>query len=132
MPESSAPNNWMKALRNLIKFNEDCLNYTDIATAELMFEQCLDRLCWAYENGKPVITYNSLESLFFLLKFRRTDRSFIEKEGKLHSKADDLARRVARKSSKQKTKSLAEKFITFLNWDGDSDGLGDFLQGDED
>ena len=132
MPESSAPNNWMKALRNLIKFNEDCLNYTDIATAELMFEQCLNRLCWAYENGKPVITYNSLESLFFLLKFRRTDRSFIEKEGKLHSKADDLARRVARKSSKQKTKSLAEKFITFLNWDGDSDGLGDFLQGDED
>lgn len=134
MPGSNAPNNWMKALRNLIKFNEDCLVNADLAVAELMFEQCLDRLRWAADPRKlkPVITYNSLEAIFFLLKFRRTDRSFIEKGSTLHKSADRLAREIARTTSKPKTRFLAEKFITFLNWDGDSEGLGEFLQGDED
>lgn len=132
MPESKAPNNWMKALRNLIKLNEDCLKNIDAATAELMFEQCLERLRWADNNGKPVITYNSLEALFFLLKYRRTDRSFIETDSNLHEEANQLARAIAYATSKPKTEALADKFVTFLNWDGDSDGLGEFLQGDED
>jgi hypothetical protein len=132
MHESSAPNNWMKALRNLIKLNEDSLKAADESLVEEMFAQSVDKLEWAYENRRPQITFNTLEALFFLLKFRRYHRSFMTNGSSLNKRVNDLCQRIQRETPKPRTEQLAEKFITFLNWEGNNDGLGDVLQGDDD
>lgn len=132
MPQSTAPNNWMKALRNLIKFNEDSLKKVDDEVVEHMFGQTTEKLEWAYHNHRPIITFNALESLFFLLKYRRYNRSFIKEGTFFHQHAQQLAKRIERETNRPKTEVLAKKFITFLNWDGDNEGLGDMLQGDDD
>jgi len=132
MHDSTAPNNWMKALRNLIKLNEDSLKTVHENLVEEMFAQSVNKLAWAYEKRRPQITFNTLEALFFLLKFRRYHRSFMTKGSALHKRVNDLCQRIQRDTPTLKTKLLTEKFVTFLNWEGNNDGLGDVLQGDDD
>jgi hypothetical protein len=130
MPESSGPNNWMKALRNLIKFNEKTLHEIDDVQAEAMFRMCLTKLDSAYPN-KPIITFNSLEALFFLLKYRQRNWAFIPRESTTYKDAKALAEAIKRGTPKPKTKKLAIKFIEFLDWEGNDDGMGGIFEGDD-
>jgi hypothetical protein len=135
MPRSNAPNNWMKALRNLIKFNENSLKNAHKDLVELMFVLSIEKLEWAHQKNKPIITLNALEAVFFLLKYRRYNRSFVSEGTTIHGLALNLAKDIERKTSKAKTKLYAQKFITFLDWQGDNKGLIDLFSdevGEED
>lgn len=132
MPQSSAPNNWMKALRNLIKFNENSLKHVHIDLVELMFELSIQKLEWAHHNYKPIITHNALQAIFFLLKYRRYNRSFISKGTTLHTLALNLARDIEKRTTRVKTGDDARKFITFLNWEGKNEDLTGFFEDEED
>lgn len=132
MPASSAPNNWMIAMRNLIKYNEKTLHVLDDELAELLFELSVNRLRSAHEDRRPNITFNSLESLFFLLKYRQRNWSFIPRASALYDEAKSLARSIERTTTREKTRKLAKKFIEYLDWEGNDDGLGGIFEGDED
>jgi hypothetical protein len=132
MPSSSAPNNWMIAMRNLIKYNEKTLHELDDELAELLFELSVNRLRSAYEDRRPNITFNSLESLFFLLKYRQRNWSFIPRTSTLYDEAKHLARSIERTTTRTKTEKLAKKFIEYLDWEGNDDGLGGIFEGDDD
>lgn len=127
---SSAPNNWMKALRNLIKFNEKALHEIGDEQAKQMFTICLVKLDEAY-RGRPIITFNTLEALFFLLKYRQRNWAFIPRDSDLYDQAHSLASAIRRNTSKAKTKTLAAKFIEFLDWEGNDDGMGGIFEGDD-
>jgi len=130
MPTSNAPNNWMKALRNLIKFNEATLHEINDQEAEEMFTMCLTKLASAYPN-RPIIAFNTLEALFFLLKYRQRNWTFIPRGSKLHDQAKNLAIRIQDNSVKPKTRSLARMFIEYLDWEGNDDGMGSIFEGDD-
>lgn len=203
---SSAPNNWLKALRNLIKYNEFALKDIGDAVANKLLHESTEQLALAVENGRPQITFNALESLFFLLKYRRYRRSFASPEENYFDKLNSLGcqilfsaieqgfgeastqsgwKALLRKAvnhkrvtplkpsdrlmveeaieslrfdpytsspsiegdslrrlfligkhiesgSMKKVGRLAFAFVQFLNWDGDNEGLGQFLEGDDD
>ncbi len=132
MPISSAPNNWMMAMRNLIKFNEKTLHDLNDDLAEFIFRLSLRRLRTAYDDNRPNITYNSLEALFFLLKYRQRNWSFIPRNSQLYSEARSLARSIELDTPRLKTKKLAKKFLEYLDWEGNDDGLGGIFEGDDD
>jgi hypothetical protein len=203
---SSAPNNWLKALRNLIKYNEFALKDIGDAVADKLLHESAKQLALAVENGRPQITFNALESLFFLLKYRRYRRSFASPGEDYFDKLNSLGcqilfsaieqgfgvastqsgwKALLRKAvnhkrvtplkpsdrlmveeaieslgfdpytsspsidedslrrlfligkhiesgSMKKVGRLAFAFVQFLNWDGDNEGLGQFLEGDDD
>lgn len=130
MPTSNAPNNWMKALRNLIKFNEATLHEIDDEQAEAMFALCLTKLASAYPE-RPQIAFNTLEALFFLLKYRQRNWAFISRDTKLHAESKNLANIIRRSTPKPKTELLAAKFIEYLDWEGNDDGMGSIFEGDD-
>jgi hypothetical protein len=130
MPTSNAPNNWMKALRNLIKFNEATLHEINDQEAEEMFTMCLTKLASAYPN-RPIIAFNTLEAFFFLLKYRQRNWTFIPRGSKLHDQAKNLAIRIQDNSDKPKTRTLARMFIEYLDWEGNDDGMGSIFEGDD-
>jgi hypothetical protein len=206
IPMSSAPNNWLKALRNLIKFNEFALKGIDDSLADKILHVSAKQLTLAVENGRPQIALNALESLFFLLKFRRYKRSFVSPGEKHFDELNSLGckmffaaiqnafggaqtqngwKLLLRKAVNQKRTTtlkpgdrlaveaalealsfdastsspatdqdslkslfvigkhiesnsfkkvgrLALAFVQFLNWDGDNEGLGQFLESDDD
>jgi hypothetical protein len=129
--DSSAPNNWMKALRNLIKFNEATLSEIDDDQAKRMFCLCLVKLREAKENRKPIVTFNCLEALFFLLKYRQRNWDFIPRGSYAYKDAKALAEEIRDNTLKPKTESLAIKFIEFLDWEGNDDGMGSIFEGDD-
>jgi hypothetical protein len=131
MPQSRAPNNWMKALKNLIKYNENSLKNVQKDMVESMFVLSIEKLEWAHQNYRPIITFNALEAIFFLLKYRRYNRSFVSEGTTIHGLALNLAKDIERKTSKPRTKLYAQKFITFLNWKGDNKGISDLFAEDE-
>jgi len=131
MPTSTAPNNWMKAMRNLIKFNEKTLHELDDDQAELIFTLSVERLRDANFYRKPTITHNSLEALFFLLKYRQRNWGFIPRDSSLYDEAKNLVEGIRRNTPKLKTKKLADKFIEFLDWEGNDDGMGGIFEGDD-
>jgi hypothetical protein len=95
-----------------------------------MFRMCLTKLASAYPN-KPIITFNSLEALFFLLKYRQRNWAFIPRESTTYKDAKALAEAIKRGTPKPKTKKLAIKFIEFLDWEGNDDGMGGIFEGDD-
>lgn len=129
-PDSTAPNYWMKALRNLIKFNEITLHEIDDGQAEAMFSICLTILTSAHPN-RPIITFNSLEALFFLLKYRQQNWGFIPRGADLYKEAKALAEEIRDETTKPKTGKLAIKFLDFLDWEGNDDGMGSIFEGDD-
>lgn len=129
-PDSTAPNYWMKALRNLIKFNEKTLHEIDDGQAEAMFSICLTILTSAHPN-RPIITFNSLEALFFLLKYRQQNWGFIPRGTDLYKEAKALAEEIRDETTKPKTGKLAIKFLDFLDWEGNDDGMGSIFEGDD-
>ncbi len=130
MPTSNAPNNWMKALRNLIKLNEATLHEINDEEAEEMFTMCLTKLASAYPS-RPIIAFNTLEALFFLLKYRQRNWTFIPRGSTLHNQAKNLAIRIKNSSEKPKTRALAKMFIEYLDWEGNDDGMGSIFEGDD-
>lgn len=130
MPTSNAPNNWMKALRNLIKFNEATLHEIDDEQAGAMFAMCLTKLASAYP-ARPLIAFNTLEALFFLLKYRQRNWGFIPRGSRIYNDAKALAEAIKRDTPKPKTEKLAIKFIEFLDWEGNDDGMGSIFEGDD-
>ena len=204
--DSSAPNNWLKALRNLIKYNEFALKCIDVGLAEKLLQKSKDMLQYAVDGGRPQITYNALESVFFMLKYRRYQRAFASPGELVFNKLNSLGFRIffsgiqqafgsaqtmqswkflLRRAVNHKRTSplkladrlaieeaieklrfdevtcspaidaesrkllfvigkhiesnelkkpgrLAFAFVQFLNWDGDNEGLGQFLEGDDD
>ena len=131
MPNSTGPNNWMKAMRNLIKFNEKTLHEIDDDQAEAIFCMCLEKLREAYHSHRPIITFKSLEALFFLLKYRQRNWSFVPRDSAIYTEAKGLAEAIKRGTTKLKTKKLAVKFIEFLDWEGNDDGMGGIFEGDD-
>jgi hypothetical protein len=129
--DSSAPNNWMKALRNLIKFNEATLGEIDDDQANAMFCLCLVKLREAKDSRKPIVTFNCLEALFFLLKYRQRNWDFIPRGSDPYKVAKALAEEIRNNTLKPKTASLAIKFIEFLDWEGNDDGMGGIFEGDD-
>jgi hypothetical protein len=120
----------MKALRNLIKFNEKTLHEIDDEQAEAMFSMCLNKLSQAYHDERPIITFNSLEALFFLLKYRQRNWAFIPRDSILYAKAKSMAESIRRNTMNPKTKKLAVKFVEFLDWEGNDDGMGGIFEGE--
>lgn len=131
MPQSSAPNNWMKALKNLIKYNENSLKNIHKDVVESMFVLSIEKLEWAHQNYRPIITFNALEAIFFLLKYRRYNRSFVSEGTTLHALALNLAKDIERRTNRARTELYAKKFITFLNWKGDNKGISELLVDDD-
>ena len=205
-PGSSAPNYWLKALRNLIKYNEHALKEIGEDLAAKILSVSVKQLENGVKGGRPQIAFNALESLFFLLKYRRYQRSFVSsgiapfeelnslgfkvfysslaqtfgyaqtldewkhilRRAVTHKRATTL-KPEDRKSVEEaisslvmdgftsqpsfdvesrkhlfvigkhieqgnlkKSGRLAFAFVRFLNWDGDNEGLGQFLEGDDD
>jgi hypothetical protein len=80
LPALKAPNNWLRAFRNIVKLNEHALRDIDNGILESIVDALLDKLRAAITDGKRNIASNCYQSILFLLKRRRYSKSFLSKE----------------------------------------------------
>jgi hypothetical protein len=117
IPETTRPNLWLKALRNIVKFNEHALAEVSNETAYSLFEQTTERLAQAAILGKPMIAMHSAEALLFLLKRRRYDPAFAGPSSVLYHgavgqiQACELNRGLRRKFRLNETLATFRKFL---------------------
>lgn len=125
--QSTSPNNWLKALRDIVKYNDDALCAVQSEQMRLLFKNTLQRFEIALVNHKPLIAQNAIEALVFLLKGRRYNPDFVSP----NTEEYDLAQRLAVRCSKhhfmtQKCIQFALDFEKFLRSAGDERSAGSF------
>jgi hypothetical protein len=134
LPGSKTPNAWLKAFRNIIKFNEHALAETEPIVIQCLYEATLERLEWAVDQERPLIAQNCLEALLFSLKRRRYDDSFALSGSKLYVQttrfiaAWDTSGRMRYRT---KLIEVRNTFARFLRTEGDLQDLATLLE-DED
>lgn len=135
LPGSSSPNAWLKAFRNIIKFNEHALAKTDSQVMQGLYEATLARLEWAIEHERPLIAQNCLEALLFSLKRRRYDDAFALPGSPIYECTSRLINawdRSGRLRNKAKLNDVRNKFSRFLMTEGDLRDLATLLEDEED
>lgn len=126
--EVKAPNNWLKALRNIVKFNEHALRDVEPEQARALFGATTARLGTALEGGRPLIAQNSIEALIFMLKRRRYESGFAAKGSDEYKDAYSLARRCTEsRYMRSKGRELARKLVKFLGSQGEMSDIGTLL-----
>ena len=136
MPDSTAPNNWLTALRNIVKYNEHALRDISPTVAYQLFMTTLNRLNWAVESlpPRPTIAKNCLEALLFCLKRRRYDDSFAVMGSPSYTRAALILELwpANRKLQKPKLKELKKTFSSFLRTEGNLQDIATLLVDDDD
>jgi hypothetical protein len=79
LPLLSAPNNWLRAFRDIVRLNEHALRDVPNATLEAIVDALLQNLGRAISEGKRSLASNCYLSILFLLKRRRYSKSFLSK-----------------------------------------------------
>lgn len=132
MPVSRAPNNWLKALRNIVKYNEHALREANDELACELFEKTTEKLEQVLDTYKPLIAQNAIETLTFLLKRRRYQSGFASVSSGLHLRALDQAERCSRSGVvRPRGKEFARTFIKFLSSEGNMSDIGTLLVDDD-
>ena len=132
MPISSAPNNWLKALRNIVKYNEHALRVANDELAWKLFEKTTEKLEQALDAYQPLIAQNAIETLTFLLKRRRYESGFASVLSSLHQWALTQAGRCSHsRVVRPKGREFARTFIKFLSSEGQMSDIGTLLVDDD-
>ena len=80
LPLIPAPNNWLRAFRDIVRLNEHALRDVPNSTLEAMVDALLSKLGNAITMGSRGIASNCYLSVLFLLKRRRYSKSFLGKD----------------------------------------------------
>lgn len=134
LPRSKTPNAWLKAFRNIIKFNEHALAETASLEMQCLYEATLERLEWAVDHERPLIAQHCLEALLFSLKRRRYDDSFALSGSKLYVQTTLFIAawdKSGRMRYRAKLLEVRNTFSRFLRTEGDLQDLATLLE-DED
>jgi hypothetical protein len=113
IPETTRSNYWLKAMRDIVKFNEHALQSLHMSEAVGLFNSILRRVSQALADGRPQIAQNCFETLLFLLKFRRYDGSFLAQGSQIYTQSLSLAE-FGEKQYRTKLAAMAERFKKFL------------------
>jgi hypothetical protein len=132
--DAPSPNAWLKAFRNVIKFNEHALREIDPSFAGDLYARTADRLEWAIQNSRPLIAQNCLEALLFCLKRRRYDDNFLLPGTSLYQRTSRLLDDLNSSERMRRKKALADWKVTFsrfLRTEGNLQDLATLLKDDE-
>jgi len=132
--DAPSPNAWLKAFRNVIKFNEHALREIDPSFAGDLYARTADRLEWAIQNSRPLIAQNCLEALLFCLKRRRYDDNFLLPGTSLYQRTSRLLDDLNSSERMRRKKALADWRVTFsrfLRTEGNLQDLATLLKDDE-
>ena len=80
LPLLAAPNNWLRAFRDIVRLNEHALRDVPNTTLEAIVDALLPRFRSAISLGKRAVASNCYLSILFLLKRRRYSKSFLGKD----------------------------------------------------
>jgi len=80
LPLLSAPNNWFRAFRDIVRLNEHALRDVPNTTLEAIIDALLPKFRSAISLGKRSVASNCYLSILFLLKRRRYSKSFLGKD----------------------------------------------------
>lgn len=134
MPKAASPNAWLKAFRNIIKFNEHALRDVSASISGELYAITANRLEWAIYVSKPLIAQNCLEALLFCLKRRRYDEGFLIAGSNLYERSDDLLRRWINDRQlhgKPKLNEMRLTFSRFLRTEGNLQDLATLMAEDD-
>ena len=76
MLSAKAPNNWLKALRDIVKYNEHALRDIGPDLVDRVYRNTHQKLSEALDTNRPLIAQNSIEVLLYTLKRRRYENNF--------------------------------------------------------
>lgn len=129
MPQCNSPNAWLRAFRNLIKFNEHALQAVTPIVAERLYAATLARLIWAFENSRPQIAQNCVEALLYCLKRRRYEETFVGPGSGLYRRTIELLEEWAQSGFRFKTKlnEMRLTFTRFLRTEGNLQDLATLM-----
>jgi hypothetical protein len=97
LPSLIAPNNWLRAFRNIVKLNEHALRDIDNGILESIVDALLDKLRGAITDGKRNIASNCYQSILFLLKRRRYSKSFLSEDDNRYKQIIDCLEDMEKK-----------------------------------
>ena len=80
LPLLPAPNNWLRAFRDIVRLNEHALRDVPNTTLEAIIDALLPKFRNAISLGKRSVSSNCYLSILFLLKRRRYSKSFLSKD----------------------------------------------------
>jgi hypothetical protein len=80
LPLLSAPNNWLRAFRDIVRLNEHALRDVPNTTLEAIVDALLSTLSRAIPMGRRPLAANCYLSILFLLKRRRYSKSFLGRD----------------------------------------------------
>lgn len=80
LPLLPAPNNWLRAFRDIVRLNEHALRDVPNSTLEAIVDALLPRFRSSISLGKRAVASNCYLSILFLLKRRRYSKSFLGKD----------------------------------------------------
>ena len=80
LPLLPAPNNWLRAFRDIVRLNEHALRDVPNATLEAIIDALLPKFRNAISLGKRSVASNCYLSILFVLKRRRYSKSFLGKD----------------------------------------------------
>jgi hypothetical protein len=80
LPLLTAPNNWLRAFRDIVRLNEHALRDVPNVTLEAIIDALLPKFRNAISLGKRSVASNCYLSILFLLKRRRYSKSFLGKD----------------------------------------------------
>lgn len=89
LPALTAPNNWLRAFRNIVRLNEHALRDVDNTILESIVDALLVKLSDAITDGRRNIASNCYQSILFLLKRRRYSKSFLSDDDFRHHQIID-------------------------------------------
>lgn len=134
MPAVASPNAWLKAFRNIVKFNEHALRETHSVVAEDLYLVTVRRLEWAIDKSRPLIAQHCLEALLFCLKRRRYEETFVKAGSPAYNETASLLHswdRSGHMRDKPKLREVNDTFARFLRTEGNLRDLATLLE-DED
>lgn len=130
VPDAPSPNAWLKAFRNIIKFNEHALRDISDSLSGELYATTANRLKWALESSRPLIAQNCLEALLFCLKRRRYDEGFLISGSQLYARTDDLLQRWIKEGrllGRPKLNEMRLTFTRFLRTEGNLQDLATLM-----
>jgi hypothetical protein len=133
MPKCGSPNAWLRAFRNLIKFNEHALQGVSPLVAERLYAATLARLIWAFENRRPQIAQNCVEALLYCLKRRRYEETFVSPDSALYRRTTELLGEWEGSGFRFKAKlnEMRLTFARFLRTEGNLQDLATLMAEDD-
>ena len=132
---TSRPNAWLKAIRDIVKFNETALAGLNRMQSVALYLALLTRLQKALDAGKPLISQNCFETMLFFLKCRRYHPDFAEPDSVLFLKSLGLVNAAVKSpllGHKRKLQNAVERFSKFLRLQGEQSDIAGTLMEDED